>query len=89
MIISQRVDLHYFTIGPMYRVIPVVAFWGIRRHPYDIQSKHGTITQICFIVGPASNTIGNRYWVGRATLCVPGTPYRLISDGGGRNMPTR
>ena len=36
---------------------PVVAFRGIKRHPYGSQSKHGTITQFCFNVGPASNTI--------------------------------
>ena len=26
-------------------------------HPYGSQSKHGIITQFCFNVGPASNTI--------------------------------
>ena len=26
-------------------------------HPYGSQSKHGTITQFCFNVGPASNMI--------------------------------
>ena len=57
---SQTVAQHYFTIGPMYRVIRVVAFRGIKRHPHGSQSKHGTITQFCFNVGPASNTI-NRY----------------------------
>ena len=45
---SQTVAQHYFTIGPMYRVIGVVAFRGIKRHPYGSQSKHGTITQFCF-----------------------------------------
>ena len=41
----------------MYCVILVGAFRGIERHPYGSQSKHGTITQFCFNVGPASNTI--------------------------------
>ena len=48
---------HYFTIGPMYHVIRVVAFRGENCHPYGSQSKHGMITQFCFNVGPASNTI--------------------------------
>ena len=53
----QAVAQHYFTIWPMYGVIRVVAFRGIKRHPYGSQSKHGTITQFCFNVGSASNTI--------------------------------
>ena len=44
-------------VGPMYGVIRVVAFQGIKRDPHGSQSKHGTITQFCFNVGPASNTI--------------------------------
>ena len=79
---SQTMAQHYFTIGPVYRVIWVVAFRGIKRHT-------------CFNVGPASNipvrltgietAMGcdacptfcdacptlNRYWVGRPTLYVP------------------
>ena len=54
---SQTVAQHYFTIGPMYRVIRVVAFRGIKYLPYGSEGKHGTITQFCFNVGPASNTI--------------------------------
>ena len=50
---SRTVAQHYFSIGPMYRVIRVVAFRGIKRHPYGSQSKHRTITQFCFNVGPA------------------------------------
>ena len=42
---SQTVTQHYFTIGPMYRVIRVVAFRGTKRHPYGSQRKHRTITQ--------------------------------------------
>ena len=53
----QTVAQHYFTIGPMYHVIWVVAFPGIKGHPYGSQSKHGTITKFCFNVGPVSNTI--------------------------------
>ena len=48
---SQTVAQHYFIIYPMYRVIR-----RRKRHPYGSQSKHGTITQFSFIVGPASNT---------------------------------
>ena len=40
----------------MYHVIRVVGFRGTMR-PYGSQSKHGTITQLWFKVGPASNTI--------------------------------
>ena len=39
---SQTVTPPYFTIRPMYRVIGVVAFRGIKRHPYGSQSKHWT-----------------------------------------------
>ena len=45
---SQMVAQPYFTIGPMYRVIWVVAFWGIKRHPHGSPSNHGTIKQILF-----------------------------------------
>ena len=85
-----------------------MAFQGIKRHPYGSQSKNETITQFCFNVGSASNTI-DRHWSSNGlqrwpniepvlgglayTLCVPGTSYRrvhwFISDGGGRNRPTR
>ena len=51
---SQTVTQHYFTVGLMYRVIRVVAFRGIKRHPSGSQSRTGTITQFCFNVGPAS-----------------------------------
>ena len=54
---SQTVAQDYFTFGPVYRGIQIVAFRGIKRHPYGIHSKHRTITQFCFNVGPASNTI--------------------------------
>ena len=53
---SETVAQHYLKIGPMYRVVRgggVVAFRGIKLHPYGSQSKHGTITQFCFNVGPA------------------------------------
>ena len=38
---SQTVAQHYFTIGPMYCVIRVVAFQGIKHHLYGSQRKHG------------------------------------------------
>ena len=38
---SQTVAQHYFTIWPMYRVIRVVAFQGIKIHPYGSHSKQG------------------------------------------------
>ena len=39
---SQSVAQHYFTIGPMYRAVRIVAFWDIKRHPYGSHSKHYT-----------------------------------------------
>ena len=89
---SQTVAQHHFTIGPMYRVIRVVAFRGIKCHPYGSQSKQGTITQFCSMLGQrrirltgieptmscdADPTL-HRYWVGRPTLCVRGTSYRRV-----------
>ena len=53
----QTMAQHYFIIDPMYRVIRIVAFRGSKCHPYGSQSKHGAITQFCFNVGPAWNTI--------------------------------
>ena len=41
--VARTVAQHYFTIGPMYRVIWVAAFRGIKRHPYGSQSKHGQL----------------------------------------------
>ena len=65
MIISQRVDQHYFTIGPMYRVIRVVAFRGIKRHPYDIQSKHGQSPKSVSLLGQRRIRLGTGIgWVG-------------------------
>ena len=55
--VSQTVTQHSFTIGLMYRGNRVVAYRGIKDHPYGSQSKHGSITQFCFNVGPASNGI--------------------------------
>ena len=54
---SQTVTRHYFIVGAMYCVIRVVDFRGIKRHLYGSQSKHGTITQFFFNVGPGSSTI--------------------------------
>ena len=89
---SQTVAQYYFTIGPMYRVMWVVAFRGMRRQPYGSRSKRGTITQFFSMLGQrrirltgiesamgcdAGPTL-NRYWVGRPTLCVSGTSYRRV-----------
>ena len=70
----QTMAQHYFTIGPI-----------------DASCYPGSG---CFNVGPASNTIDrhwtsmgcdtgptlNRYWVGRPTLCVPGTLLDAYTD---------
>ena len=55
---SQTVTQHYFTIGQMYRdgVTRAVAFRGINVIRMAV-SKHGTINQFCFNVGPATNRI--------------------------------
>ena len=42
---SQTEAQHNFSTGSMYRVIRVVAFRGMERHPYSSHSKHGTINQ--------------------------------------------
>ena len=89
---SKTVAQHYFTIGPMYSVIRVVAFRGIKRHPYGCQSKHGQspnsvsmlgqrriqLTGIEPAMGCDAGPTLNRYWVGRPTLCVPGTSHRRV-----------
>ena len=54
----QTVAQHYFTFGPMYLLSGLWPFGGITRHPYGSKSKQGTITQFCFNVGPASNSVG-------------------------------
>ena len=41
---SQTVAQQFFPIRLMYRVIRVVAFRGIKRHPYGSQNRHGAIT---------------------------------------------
>ena len=83
---SQTVAQHYFTIGSMYRVIWVVAFRGMKCHPYG-QSKHRQspnsvsrlsqrrvqLTGIETAIGCDARSTLNRYWVGGPTLCVRGT----------------
>ena len=104
---SQTVAQHYFTIGPMYRFIREVAFRGIKRPRMAVRANTGqspnSVSMLgqCLIrltgtkpaMGSGAGPTSNRYWVGRPTLCVPGTSHRrvhwLISDGGGRNRPTR
>ena len=71
---SKLVSQHYISIGPIYRVIRVVAFLatgGAKRHPHSSPSKHGSITQCCFNVGQASKTLGptlKQYWVNGTCL---------------------
>ena len=90
----QTVAQHYFTIGPMYRVIRVVAFRGIKRQCTRMavtanmgQSPNSVLmlgqrrlplTGIEPVMGCDAGPKLNRYWVGRPTLCVPGTSYRLV-----------
>ena len=38
---SQTVAQHYFTVVPMYRVIRLVDFRGIKRHPYAVRTNTG------------------------------------------------
>ena len=58
----QTVAQHYISIGPMYRVI--WCFWRRDRkrhphsHPHAAVRKHGTSTQGCLNVEPASKTVG-------------------------------
>ena len=88
---SQTVAQHYFTIGPMYRVIRVVAFRGIKRHPYGSQANAGQspnsvsmldqrrirLTDIKPAMGCDAGPTLSRYWVGQPTLCVPGIVHRI------------
>ena len=71
---SQTVAHQFCTIGPMYRVIRVVAFRGIKRHPYGSQIKHGQSPNSISMLGqrrirwPALNqpwaaTLG-KHWTG-------------------------
>ena len=59
---SQTVAQHYISIGPMHRVI--WCFWRrdekrhLHSHSYAALKKHGAITQSCFNVGPAPETVG-------------------------------
>ena len=88
---SQTVAQHYSTIRPMYRVIRVAAFRGIKCHPYGSQSEHKTITQISMLGQRRIRLTGtepamdydagptvNQYWLGSPTLCVQGTSYRCV-----------
>ena len=79
---SQTEAHHYFTIGPMYRVIWVVAFRGIKRHPYGSQANTGQSHNTVLLLGqrrirstgiePAKGCVAGTtlhpYWVGRSTL---------------------
>ena len=89
---SQTVAQHCFTIGLRYRVIRVVAFRGIKRHPYGSQANTGQshnsvsmlgqrrirLTGIEPAMGCDAGPTLSRHWVGSPTLCVPGTWYRRV-----------
>ena len=86
---SQTVAQYYFTIGPMYRVIRVVAFRGIKRQctygPGQSPNSVSMLGQCRIRLNGINPAIGcdagptlNWYWVGRPTLYVPGTLYRLV-----------
>ena len=83
---SQTVAQHNFTTGPMYCVIRVVAFRGTKRF---LGKRRLRLTGIEPAMVYDSGPTLNRYWVGRSTLCEPGTSHRVISDGSGRNRHTR
>ena len=101
---SQTVAQHYFTIGPMYHVIRVVAFWGIKRqctriavraHPGQSPNSVSMLGQrrirLTGIETAMSCNAGptlNRYLVGRPTLCAPVHCIDAYGDGGGRNRHT-
>ena len=89
---SQMVAQHYFTIWPMYRVIQVVFFGGIKRQGMAVRSNTGQSTSSASMLGQrrirftgirpvmgcdAGPTLF-RYWAGRPTLYVPGTSYRRV-----------
>ena len=78
---SQTVAQHYFTIVPMYRVIWVVVFRGIKRHRMAVRANMGQSPNSVSMLGQrqiqltsfkpamgcdASPTL-NQYWMGRLT----------------------
>ena len=80
---SQTVAQIYFTIGPMYHVIRVVAFRGIKCHPYGSQANTGQSPNSVSMMGQRRRLNGikpamgcdtgptlNRYWVGIGVHCV-------------------
>ena len=91
---SRKVAQHYFTIGPMYRVIPVEAFRVIKRQCIRMAVRASTgqspnsvsklgqrrirLTGIETAMGCHAAPTSNRYWVGRSTLCVRDTSYRRV-----------
>ena len=83
----QMVAQHYFKIGPMYRVMQVVAVQGIKRQDKHGQSPNSSsmlgqrrirLTGIKPAMGCDAGPTLNRYWVRRTTLYLPGTSYRLV-----------
>ena len=91
---SQTMAQHYFTFGIMYRVIRVVAFRGLKHQCTRMAVRANTgqspnsvsmlgqrrirLTGIEPAMGGDADPALNRYWVGRFTLCVPGTSYRRV-----------
>ena len=89
---SQTVAQHYFTIGPINRVIRIVAFRVIKVTRMAVRANTGQshdsvsmlgwrrirFTGIETAMGCNAGPALNRYWVGRPTLCVPGTSYKRV-----------
>ena len=84
---SQTVAQDYLTIGPMYRVIRVVAFRALSVTHMAVRANTGQslypvsmlgqrrirLTCIEPAMGCDAGPTLNQYWVGRPRLCVPGT----------------
>ena len=58
--VSQTVDQHYFTIGPMYRAIRVVAFRGIKRS--EQTRDYQSILFQCWASVVNTGPTLSRYW---------------------------
>ena len=93
IMLAQRRRRGPNTIGPMYRVIQVVDFRGIKRitcmavganagqSPNSVSmlsQRRIRLTGIEPAMGCDGDSTLNRYWVGRPTLCVSGTSYRRV-----------
>ena len=90
----ETVAQHYYAIEPMYRVIRVGAFRGIKRQYTRMAVRANTVQSPNSVsmlgqrrirlsgtkpaMGCDAGPTLNRYWVGRPKLCVPGTSYRRL-----------